>query len=298
MKNHLLKALYAFIIMMFSLSTANAQIVYTDLNPDILRNCNTNSGCSGNYSLDLNDDGITDFILTPKEVQNGCGRCNSLVFVFGEGYSAEISSTAQSWIADTVGGYEFNTLIDSSLGWTNDLHILARALQACVPCPAPARGSHFVDAPPTGPWSNIFGKYLALKTQVGTDIYYGWVKLGVGININFVTITIMEYAYNSIPNQPILAGQGMTTSVIENAFASSITLFPNPADNHLTIDLGSHNEEVTVTIADITGKVVYTTLATDAQRIEVNTQDFAEGMYVVQIQSADFIATKLFIVGK
>ncbi len=298
MKKQLLKSHYAFIIMMLSLSTANSQIVYTDIIPDILLNCSGNNVCSGNYSLDLNADGIDDFILAPKKLQNGCGACNSLVFVFGDGFSAEIRSTAQSWIADTVGGYEFNTLIDSSLDWGNDLHILTRALQDCVPCTAPGRGNHFVDAPPTGPWSNIHGKYLALKTQVGSDIYNGWIKLGVGININFVTITIMEYAYNSIPNQPILAGQTMTTGIVDHSFASSINLFPNPADDHLTIDLGSHNEEVQVTIADITGKVVYTTLATETQRVEVNTKDFAEGIYVVQIQAGVFLGAKKLVVQK
>ena len=133
---------------------------------------------------------------------------------------------------------------------------------------------------------------------MGTDFYYGWIKLGVGINISFVTITIMEYAYNSIPNQPILAGQTLTTRVIENSIASSINLFPNPADNHLTIDFGSYNEEVKVTIADITGKVVYTTVATDTRSVEVNTSYFAEGIYVVQIQAADFISTKKFAIEK
>ena len=301
MKKQLLKKYYAFIIpiaigMMFSSAVTNAQVVYTDMNPDILLNCSGNNLCSEEYSLDLNDDGISDFILATNKLSNSCGRCTANgILVIGPVYSAEISATAQSWIADTVGGYALNTLIDSSLGWTNDSHILAKASRDCVPC---VRGNYFVDVPPRGPWSNIFGKYLALKTQVGTDFYYGWIKLGVGINISFVTITIMEYAYNSIPNQPILAGQTLTTRVIENSIASSINLFPIPADNHLTIDFGSYNEEVKVTIADITGKVVYTTVATDTRSVEVNTNDLPAGIYVAQIQAADFISTKKFAIEK
>ncbi len=299
MKKQLRKSHYAFIIMMFSLSTANAQIVYTDVNPDSLHDCSSSNGCSGDYVLDLDDDGIADFTLTPDKIQNSCGACSSLILITVDGYSAAVSSTSHSWIADTVGGYALNAVIDSSLSWTNDFHVLARAIDECVPCTTfPGRGHHFEDTPPSGPWRNIYGKYLALKTQIGTNYYYGWIKLGVGISANFVKIRILEYAYNSIPNQPILAGQTMTTSVIENAFASSINLFPNPADNHLTIDLGSHNEEVQVNIADITGKVVYTTLATDTQRVEVNTSEFAEGVYVVQIQSGDFIATKKLVIEK
>ena len=297
MKKQLLKTLYAFFILMLSLCTAKAQIVFTDVHPDVFRNC-TNNGCLGGYSLDLDHDSINDFVLSPEKWQLGCGACSSLIYIIKDGYVAMISSTDHSWMADTIGGYALNTLIDSTLDWTNADHVLASALPQCVHCTFPGRGQHFEDASPSGPWSNIFGKYLALKTQVGTDIYYGWLKLGVGIENNFVSIIIMEYAYNSIPNEPIRAGQTMTTGVIENAFASSINLYPNPADNHLTIDFGSYNEEVKVIIADITGKVVYTTIATDTQRVDVSTKGFAEGMYVVQMQTGDFMGTKKLVIEK
>ncbi|MBL0343337.1 MAG: T9SS type A sorting domain-containing protein [Bacteroidetes bacterium] len=117
------------------------------------------------------------------------------------------------------------------------------------------------------------------------------------------SMTIKDYAYNTIPNQLILAGQTVATGINENSFASSINIFPNPATDKLTIALGSNNEKVEVTIADITGKVIYSTTASNPdsyrdEKIEVNTQDFAEGIYVVQIQSVDFTATKKLIVNK
>lgn len=297
MKKQLLKALYAFSIMMlFTIGTANAQVVFTDVNPDILLNCSGNNLCSEEYPLDLNDDGINDFVLATQKLSNSCGRCTANgILVIGPVYSAEISSTAQSWIADTVGGYALNTLIDSSLGWTNDFHILAKAFRDCVPC---FRGRGFVDVPPSGPWSNIQGKYLALKTQVGSDFYYGWIKLGVGININYVTITIMEYAYNSTPNQPILAGQTITTGIFENHFASSISLYPNPSNDHLTVDLGSNYKKIEVSVTDITGNEIFSTTAIEAQKIEVDTKDFADGIYVVQFRAGEFIGTKKLVVVK
>ena len=95
-----------------------------------------------------------------------------------------------------------------------------------------------------------------------------------------------------------LAGQTIATGINENSFASSINLFPNPVNNHLTIALGSNNKKVDVTITDITGKIIYATTASETQKIEVNTEDFKAGIYVVQIQSADFIATKKLVVEK
>ncbi|MEP7171525.1 MAG: T9SS type A sorting domain-containing protein, partial [Bacteroidota bacterium] len=79
---------------------------------------------------------------------------------------------------------------------------------------------------------------------------------------------------------------------------ASVQIFPNPANNHLTIALGSNNKKFDVTIWDITGKVLYKTSAISTQKIEVNTEYFAEGIYVVQIQAADFTETKKLIVEK
>jgi len=60
--------------------------------------------------------------------------------------------------------------------------------------------------------------------------------------------------------------------------------------------LGSNSKNVEVAIADITGKIVYTTSVYETNRIEVNTSEFAEGIYIVQIQSREFISTKKLII--
>jgi hypothetical protein len=114
------------------------------------------------------------------------------------------------------------------------------------------------------------------------------------------TCTIKDYAYNSIPNQPILAGDTGTgiTGITESSFASSIRLFPNPASGHLTIALGDSNKKVEVTISDITGKLIYSAVEREAQIIEISTNDFESGIYIVQIKAGDFVSTKRLIVGK
>ena len=84
---------------------------------------------------------------------------------------------------------------------------------------------------------------------------------------------------------------------IENS-GKGVLVFPNPVTNHLTIALPGNNKKVEVTISDITGKIIYTTTATDVNKLELNTTDFAAGIYVVQIQTADFIGTKKLVVEK
>jgi uncharacterized protein len=87
-----------------------------------------------------------------------------------------------------------------------------------------------------------------------------------------------------------------SVSDIDNS--TVLQLFPNPANNHLAINLGSNNKRVEVNIADITGKIIYTTTSTDVQKVEVNTNDFAAGTYIVQIQTADFIGTRKLVIEK
>jgi hypothetical protein len=268
----------AFIVtaMMFSAS-ANAQIVYTDVNPDF-----TVAG-SNSYYLDLNYDGTSDYMIL--RVNGVCGfNCSSNWIS-----DSVLNGNAAAGSTDPL-AMNFGNTISSGIGWSGS-GILYRL-------------NTLNSVPPTnttsGNWSPGNEHYLGLKLIVGSSTYYGWVRMQTASSPLFgnVSCTIKDYAYNSIPNQPILAGQTATTGITENSFASSINLFPNPADNHLTIDLGSNNKKAEVTITDITGKIIYTTTANETNKIELNTGEFAEGMYIVKIQSGKFISTKKLIVKK
>jgi hypothetical protein len=123
-------------------------------------------------------------------------------------------------------------------------------------------------------------------------------------NPNLTCIQVDNVGYS---NFNWSAGKDATASFSTNCGATSlpeignianVQIFPNPANNHLTINLPNAKEKVNVTITDITGKIIYTITASDTQKVEVNTQDFAAGIYVVQIQSADFIATKKLVIEK
>jgi CubicO group peptidase (beta-lactamase class C family) len=102
---------------------------------------------------------------------------------------------------------------------------------------------------------------------------------------------IFDGMYTTIKNY-------MTLGIKENTNSSSLDLFPNPATNDLTINLGSTNKNAEITITDITGKIIYTTTSTEAKLLEVSTKDFSSGVYVVQIKTANFIETKKLIVSR
>jgi len=59
----------------FFSSAATAQIIYTEVNPDAKFSC-SKAGCSHQYNLDLNNDGINDFTITVTKYSALCGSNN------------------------------------------------------------------------------------------------------------------------------------------------------------------------------------------------------------------------------
>ncbi len=293
MKKQLLKVVYAFITTAMMLSaSANAQIVYTDINPDtsIIRTRLPQRGhVSTEHNMDVNNDGILDlkFILT-----------SSIITGFFPGQPTSITGSVSatplngSAILSGSSGYpakmNLNDSINANVNWS------ALTSQVMISKTTSSTTTTI------GNWNTTTDGFLGLRVIAGSQTHYCWIRLSVEAytsGANAAILVSKDFAYNSIPNQPILAGEtgSVTTGISENSFASSINLFPNPTKNHLTIDLGSNNKKIEVTIADITGKVIYTTVTTDTNMVEVNTNDFSEGIYVVQIQAADFIGTKKLV---
>lgn len=286
MKRKLQKKLYGIIItvMMCSVSV-DAQIVYTDIVPDsayTLTRWGTHT-----FNLDLNGDSTTDFLIKvsaprPRYPESPSSRSVSITPQENNAFITRPANTVKKLVPGDV--------IGSSQSWHNTTFQYLRFNQTAFSFPPVITN--------TGEWDNVVDGFVGLRLISGGQTYYGWVRMDVSVGTSGASMTIKDYAYNSIPNQPILAGEAMTTGIIENAFTYSINLFPNPASNGFTIDLGSNHEEVKVTVADMNGKVVYTTMATDTQNMGVNTDDFAEGIYVVQIQAGEFLGTKKLVVEK
>jgi hypothetical protein len=55
-----------------------------------------------------------------------------------------------------------------------------------------------------GPWKDVTNRYLGLKFYVKGKAHYGWARLSTARRIN---ATLSGYAYETIPNKPIIAGE-------------------------------------------------------------------------------------------
>ena len=67
-----------------------------------------------------------------------------------------------------------------------------------------------------GEWNNVNNRYLGLRFTIDGKAHYGWARLSVkNFKYKFrMTATLMGYAYETIPNKPIIAGKTKGPDVI------------------------------------------------------------------------------------
>ncbi len=75
---------------------------------------------------------------------------------------------------------------------------------------------------------------------------------------------------------------------------STTSIYPNPASYYVTIKTNSTKKQI-ITISDITGKIIYTT-TTLLDKTTINTSNFAQGVYAVQVQTDDSVRTNKLII--
>jgi hypothetical protein len=66
-----------------------------------------------------------------------------------------------------------------------------------------------------GDWANVKDRYLGMRFLVGSGKYhFGWARLSVSCSRNGISPTLTGYAYETIPNKPIIAGKTKGPDVI------------------------------------------------------------------------------------
>ncbi|MDR1006037.1 MAG: fibronectin type III domain-containing protein [Bacteroidales bacterium] len=84
---------------------------------------------------------------------------------------------------------------------------------------------------------------------------------------------------------------------IDNNFA--INIYPNPATHTATLSLEGLKDDATITITDLTGKVIATqTIKSNQKTLTLNVKHYAAGIYYIRILNNDINRTQKLIVNK
>lgn len=174
---------------------SQAEIVFTPAN-QLITTHNT-------LSLDLNNDGMTDFTLRDIlevciETSGGARRtpeCSE--FTFQNLYARGNGSNAVAMGATFASALPVRAKIGPEDKFGNDV-----SLEFCTT----QNGTFQQDG---GPWLNVKNLYLGLQFAIDGQIHYGWARLTVSTNkTTCVTKALLTgYAYETEPNTPITTGE-------------------------------------------------------------------------------------------
>ena len=236
-------------------SDATGQIQYTDVDPD-----ETLTGTR--FMLDLNGDAIVDYEISNDGVLSGAtpgttariytstGNANSVLgmnaggnynypFALSEG--SPIDGAEAEWIANA----NYQTLNWQGCAYTNS--------QWC---------------------DGQVDKYAALRVNVGGDQLYGWVRMDIPADAS--TITIKDYAFNTVAGEGLEAGDGVL-GLNDNDFAPLVYFV---ADSKLNVSTQGNLENIT--LYSLTGQQVSNkNLSGNDGAVDISS--LAAGMYVANI---------------
>jgi hypothetical protein len=201
-----LGATAAGVALLASTQPANAEVVFTPANGQVVSGHKLN--------LDLNHDGIVDFyLINDRHVSSTRFAATLSVRPLG----GSLASNGV-WAAKSL-SYAAAAL---PAGVTVDSHAPFHSIQMLMALASHNRtdGSHS-----GGPWKSARNRFLGLKFLINGEVHFGWARLSVLANKHKeeVTATLTGYAYETVANTPIAAGQTSGT-----AEAASLT-DPAPA---------------------------------------------------------------------
>jgi hypothetical protein len=168
--------------------SAEAKIVYTPANIPIAQN--------GSVQLDLNHDGAADFIVSSLYQGITTFDFVAILGVTGGNPNDEVLWSGAQWAPPLGKNVRIGAKDPFRSGFLY-MAIVSRDYER--------RGSE-------GPWVGNKQAYLGLKFQIGSKTHYGWARLHVTTQMTsstprLITAIVTGYAYETIPNKPIITGQ-------------------------------------------------------------------------------------------
>lgn len=264
---------------------ASAQVVYSDINPDMVL---TPSGTS-QYAIDLDGGGTADIAFgmfqgsqTGTYPYGGYNIPYTLSYAGGAAIFGSSAASANGWMGSS--GAPAGLSMGNAIG-TSGVFYGSQGSMGVVQgtyLGAPINGQY-------GPYTsgNFVGaeKYLGVRFDISGSTYYGWVR--VEMSSDATTMTLKDYAYESTSGSSINAGDmGGGTSAIEE-LADQVSI--NNVYNKLNVRLdGIDNANLTVLGLD--GKQHINQTIGSMAVVDMST--LTTGIYLVNVSTEEGTTTK------
>lgn len=287
-------------------ATGNAEIIYTDVDPD---QTFTENGDS--YELDLNNDGDIDFTINVTSSSFAGSSYIPGGTFYGYSFSgftnvfANSSNVVGITPANGNGVYGSVTMTSSAYGGTNT-NSQIRPLKANLilsPDETFIEGENellafqknFISNPyfnidSSGVDGNfndtIFDRFLGVKFKEGSTFLYGWARVSIHVEKGSQSFTIYDYAYED-SGDPIYSGAGIVSpgslSLNDDLAIQGLRVQNLNGQIYISSDYSLIGK---VILLDISGATIQTKTINGKELI-LNTENKATGTYLVQVVSDD-----------
>ncbi len=247
-----------FLNFLFGLSNLNAQIIYTDIDPDFV-----SENLGDYYYLDLNNDEVVDFslisinyeILDYLEINSIENNVNGIISV-------------TPWYAHPE-PLDYGMEIFNLAGYTNGESYEPNGFFAIGFCFG--GGECFYD------WENKTNKFLGLRFLIDNNTHYGWARLDVTSPTQWV---IKDYAYESSPDTGILAGEPIFGLNQSNTLNNIIVVTSNKK-----ISIYNVEETTQYSLISMTGQCLLKG-SISKENTTIDTTLILSGFYVIEFKNA------------
>lgn len=254
-------------------ASANAQVVYTDVAPDVTVNGNQSA-----YALDLDNDGNADFLFVTVDTtisSVGVKRVAALPYQSGNAMAATTSAGPNATYIYPLALAAGQT-VDANMSWNSG------SVQSMA--------SQFVFSTGTGSFGNWIGatdKYLPLRFIMGGANHYGWARFDVASTSD--QFTIKDYAYDGTAETAVVTGA--QSAGISNIHAIDLAIYS--FENTINLAFATHEAaNGIVTVTNVLGQEIKN-VTINSQIMHIDMSDVVAGTYFVVVkQNNGIVATK------
>ncbi len=235
----------------------------------------------------------TDSVETDPSIMNGAWHYESFLAAYdslGVAQWRSIIVGDEAEASDMALGNNDNLYLTGSVDGAIDLgNSVTGSVQA---------GSAFI---------GIFNSTGMAQSFVATDVLSEPDPMEIGVDASgnayiagpfFATGTFSPFDITATgTNNIYLAKTGMGTGIASPTASNQVSLYPNPTSGHITLEMSDLNEEATIRIFDISGKLMAEEMmSTSSKQLDVST--LQAGTYFLQVEDADGIALKRLVIGE
>ncbi|MFM7636491.1 MAG: hypothetical protein ACKO5W_01325, partial [Crocinitomicaceae bacterium] len=253
---------------------------YTDVNPDVILDKN-----SGPFNMDFNNDATLDMTFEVAFV-SGSGSATYMGIPFTyvyNGSQAAVTPGALGGVQGQVVGSSSTfgvTALNSgdAIAAANNFSSQQAILGVKGNVSVPAFNINYAIS--QGEFLGVSQKFLGMKFSAGTSIHYGWVRLSLdSLDPSGLKLTIHDFAYNTVADQPINAGDPSASVISQAALEDKVSFFitPDAVKINVTPDLIGGE----LHFMNIDGKATHTQFINDIGT-EIKLEDFSTGIYMLE----------------